>query len=94
MAEYTQYSRYIRRSYGEFRGNTVVFSEIDLNAIQEYEIYEIPVEHEYRPDLIALTLYGTSELWWVILQYNQLDHIRDLKVGKKIKVPIIPAGFF
>ena len=43
--------------------------------------YEITSQYEYRPDLLAYDLYGSSRLWWVFAQRNAdviFDPIYDL----------------
>ncbi len=41
-----------------------------------------------RPDLIAFNVYGSAELAWLVLQYNNIvDHIVELAEGKEIRLP-------
>lgn len=40
-----------------------------------------------RPDLIAYRYYGTSEFWWVILDYNKVTDPFSLKVGDRLRIP-------
>lgn len=43
-----------------------------------------------RPDLISQKAYNTPELWWVILEYNNItDPSFDLKEGQILKIPNI-----
>lgn len=52
--------------------------------------YTIQPQYNYRPDLLAHDLYGTSKLWWVFMQRNIdviSDPIYDFKVGVIIKLP-------
>lgn len=52
--------------------------------------YTIDAQYNYRPDLLAFDLYGTSKLWWVFTQRNMnviRDPIFDFKVGTTIFLP-------
>ena len=52
--------------------------------------YEILVQHEYRPDLLAYDLYGDAKLWWVFAVRNKdkiKDPVYDLYAGQRIKLP-------
>lgn len=51
-----------------------------------YRIQETDLQ---RPDIISKKLYGTSEYWWIILEYNpQIQDIwNDMIVGDIIKIP-------
>lgn len=52
------------------------------------EIYEVPVEHEHRLDLISYKFYGTATLDWAIADANNLsDPIKDVTVGTKLRIP-------
>ena len=52
--------------------------------------YIIQAQYNYRPDLLAHDIYGSSKLWWVFMQRNVdiiADPIYDFKVGTIIKLP-------
>ena len=52
--------------------------------------YVIEPQYNYRPDLLAFDLYGSSKLWWVFTQRNMdviNDPIFDFKVGVGIFIP-------
>lgn len=50
--------------------------------------YFVERKYEGRPDLLALTFYGDSNLWWVIAQYNNiLDPLVELVEGKLLFLP-------
>lgn len=61
----------------------------NLNNSQDDDIlYTIPIDYQYRPDLVAFLLYGTTELEWVVLQYNNIvDIIEEFSAGKQIRLP-------
>ncbi len=42
---------------------------------------------EYRPDLVSYDIYGTPDLWWKILEANNIKDIYDFKAGKTIILP-------
>ena len=53
-------------------------------------LYKIDKVYEYRPDLLAHDLYGSSSLWWVFTQRNPdviQDPIFDFKAGRNIYIP-------
>jgi hypothetical protein len=57
--------------------------------LDDYD-YEIQSQYNYRPDLLAYDLYGSSRLWWVFAQRNVdilFDPIYDFKTGVIIKLP-------
>ena len=52
--------------------------------------YEILVQHQHRPDLLAYDLYGDARLWWVFAVRNKdkiKDPVYDLYAGQRIKLP-------
>lgn len=52
--------------------------------------YNVPPEHEHRPDLIAQFFYGSVDYWWAIMSVNNiLLPIRDLVAGITIVIPEI-----
>lgn len=61
-----------------------------LGYVPSYSDFEITTE-EGRVDLIANSIYeGThnpSQYWWIILMYNGIYNIEDLKTGTKLKAP-------
>ena len=42
---------------------------------------------EYRPDLVSFDYYGFSDVWWRILEANNMRDIFDFTVGKTIILP-------
>lgn len=44
---------------------------------------------EHRPDLLAHNIYGDTQYWWVILWYNSLTSVNDIKAGMTIKYPAL-----
>lgn len=62
----------------------------NYQATNEDTIFTIPIQYQYRIDLISYNFYGTS-LWdWVIEDANNIkDPIKDIIAGKKIIIPSI-----
>jgi hypothetical protein len=53
-------------------------------------LFELTKKYEYRPDMLAYDLYGSSELWWIFSVRNSeviLDPIFDMTAGLKIYLP-------
>jgi len=68
------------------------FKSFVINLEENYEFEEVFVTHsvERRPDLIADAFYGTTTLWWLILLSNNIsDPFEELKVGTRIRIPIL-----
>lgn len=42
---------------------------------------------EYRPDLVSYDHYGFTDVWWKILEANQMNDIYDFKAGTTIILP-------
>jgi hypothetical protein len=50
--------------------------------------YVVPLAGERRIDLISHLHYGTTELWWVLLQVNGLiDPLAGVAANSTIRVP-------
>ena len=62
-----------------------------VNRLQNAErsrIAVVPNNMEGRPDLIAYAAYGNEQLWWVIVEANNVyDYEVDLGAGKQILIP-------
>jgi len=51
-------------------------------------IYSIPIEEEYRPDLIAKRFYGNPKIYWIIVYVNSIsDSPEGFYEGRTIRVP-------
>lgn len=51
-------------------------------------IYTITSDDVGRPDLISYNVYGTAELLWLVLQYNNiLDPTTELNIGTELILP-------
>ena len=59
----------------------------ELNLSDEEKIY-----FQYNPKGLAQSLYGSHDLWWVILKANDLDHPGQMELEESIiKVPSLEA---
>lgn len=59
-------------------------------------LYTIEPQFNYRPDLLAFSLYNDYKLWWVFSQRNLdiiEDPIFDFKAGVQIYIPKKPGLF-
>lgn len=56
----------------------------DINEIT----ITLDITNAKRPDTVAYTYYGSTDLEWVILQYNNIVDINEeFIIGTKIKIP-------
>lgn len=72
---------------GDYLG---LYNHRSIPAEADDLIYEIQSQYNYRPDLLAFDLYGTSKLWWVFANRNMdvlKDPVFDFKSGVKIYLP-------
>lgn len=73
-----------------FGGFLDVMVNRPITKLSDDVLYEIDSVYEYRPDLLASDLYGTSALWWVFAQRNPnvlIDPLRDFIAGTRIYIP-------
>lgn len=67
------------------------FSNVDfveLFSSTDDIVYTIPLEFNYRPDLIANYFYGNPKLYWVLIFVNSIsDSPEGFEAGKEIKIP-------
>jgi alpha-L-fucosidase len=88
MATYDATSPYYTTTYSQF------FLDVMNNRpipIQSDDILTtISLTYQYRPDLMAYDLYGTSSLWWVFYQRNPNTLTAppwDFRAGTRIYLP-------
>jgi hypothetical protein len=80
---------YETQSFGKFLD---VMINRPITKLPDDVLYEIDSVYEYRPDLLAADLYGTSALWWVFSQRNPntlIDPLKDFVAGTQIYIPKI-----
>jgi hypothetical protein len=51
--------------------------------------YEVTVADLQRPDLISTKIYGSQDYWWILLKYNEIMCVWDIKEGDLLKVPSV-----
>jgi len=76
-------------SFGNFLD---VMTNRPITKLPDDVLYEIDSVYQYRPDLLAADLYGTSSLWWVFAQRNPntlVDPLLDFVAGARIYIPKI-----
>lgn len=49
--------------------------------------YVITPGTEYRPDLVSYSAYGTPDLWWRIMEANDIKDVFEFKSGLNIFIP-------
>lgn len=57
---------------------------------KSYDDLTVPITKKYhrRPDLMATDIYGSSEVMWFILQYNDIiDVYAEFTEGKVLTLP-------
>ena len=47
-------------------------------------------QHEYRPDLVSLKVYGSEDFWWRIMEANNIKDVFEFKAGITIRIPAQP----
>lgn len=88
MATYSNKSPWYRtKQFPGYLGNLIIRP---VSAEPDDYLYEIEPRYNFRPDLLANDIYGSSKLWWVFSQRNMdviEDPIFDFKAGIKIYIP-------
>lgn len=90
MPVYDSTSAYYTTGYSQFFLDVMVNRPIPKQTDDQVMI--ITQTYEYRPDMLALDLYGNSTLWWVFYQRNPNTLTApplDFKAGVQIYLPKI-----
>ncbi|AUR83148.1 hypothetical protein NVP1031O_166 [Vibrio phage 1.031.O._10N.261.46.F8] len=61
-----------------------------LLEIEPRDSYTVTTD-EFRPDLIAYTLFGSTMYWQVIMMYNGIIAVEDLKAGTILRYPSLQS---
>jgi hypothetical protein len=64
---------------------TYVKNVANINKSDRYAV--IPPGYEYRPDRASIEAYGIPDLWWKIMEANNIKDIFDFKAGRTIRLP-------
>jgi len=92
-------TRYTESDYVEIDDDPLgqeILTNNFLKALQDRVVlngayfYRIPIEQRYRKDLVSKTLYGTSDLYWVLELFNNLLYLEEWAGGVVIMAPAIP----
>jgi alpha-L-fucosidase len=89
-ATYDATSPYFQTQYSQFFLDKMVNRPIPKE--DDDLTFTINLTYQYRPDMLAYDLYGTSTLWWVFYQRNPNTLQKpplDFKVGTTIYLPKI-----
>ena len=90
---FTPLSRYLSSSvilYGEKRKMTIeTYKKVKFTAEGDEKTMLITKGVEYRPDLVAFDIYGIPDVWWQILEANNIFDVFDFKAGLTIILPKI-----
>ena len=49
--------------------------------------YQVEAKEAYRPDIIANKVYGDPRLAWIILSFDNMKDVFELKAGIRIIIP-------
>lgn len=66
-------------------------SQLVLPKGEGDKYYFVDSSKRYRPDLISLEMYGTPNLYWVILACNNLSHPLQVKTNMTLRIPALSA---
>jgi hypothetical protein len=90
MATYDSTSAYFTTGYSQFFLDVMTNRAIPKQT--DDQLMVITQTYQYRPDMLALDLYGNSTLWWVFYQRNPNTLTApplDFKDGVRIYLPKI-----
>mgnify|MGYP003336359873 FL=1 len=88
MATYDATSPYYTTTYSQFFLDVMNNRPIPIQG--DDILTTISLTYQYRPDLMAYDLYGTSSLWWVFYQRNPNTLTAppwDFRAGTRIYLP-------
>ena len=85
-------SRFSPSRFIEFNSETKTYDPASslfflyLRKLKASSTYKIK-EKDGRPDAVSYNLYGTPDLWWILLWYNDYRFFYEMKHGDTIKYP-------
>jgi hypothetical protein len=84
-------SRYTQGGDTETFNRRLGWWERDLDSLREDdsdEFITLSTKYNLRPDLLAVDIYGSSLLGWLILQFNNIVDINEEFItGKTLRLP-------
>jgi hypothetical protein len=87
-------TRYDLAKYMEFSENVydIVTSHMqrEIPDLEFGGVYVVSGE-EARPELIAYTIYGKTDYWWIVMTYNNLIKVEDVVEGMQLAYPSLSA---
>lgn len=93
MANFKSTSRYGRGIAAKTRDNKnflVLRRPIELTEDASDVFITVTQDYVKRPDLLSYNVYGTTEYWWVIYEFNNIrDPLFGLKRGQILRIPAI-----
>lgn len=91
MANFKELSRYSNFTSEKNRaGKLFIVKRNAINFPEGDDDVYVTINKELigRPDLISFKAYGTPDLWWAILDFNNIkDPLFEIKIGQIIKIP-------
>jgi hypothetical protein len=83
------------------QGKLLEYDEGFRDLVNSYFVFEIKnlelegkyviVGEEERPDLLSYKIYKHTQYWWIILLYNDIIEIDEIKNGLVINYPSIDS---
>lgn len=62
-------------------------THFSIGEIENYTTYTISEDEEYNAPLLSYNAYGSTAFWWVLMNYNGMVSMFDIKTGTVIKIP-------
>jgi len=74
--------------YGDMRRLTLSTYKRSVPEVSPQDQFMVITKGvEYRPDLVSMRAYGLPDLWWRIMEANNIYDIYDFKAGLNIRIP-------
>ena len=81
-------SNFMENHDGFYDSFTSFFLE-KLRSLPLAGIYQVEVDS--RPDIYSRDVYGTTNYWQILLEYNNIILISDIVVGMRLRYPDISS---
>ncbi len=94
VAPSSRYSRSTVLLYGEQGILTLsTYKKKDLHFSIDDKYTVVLSGEEYRPDKTSYRAYGVVDLWWAIMEANNIKDVFDYKAGTNLRIPTFAAAF-
>ena len=60
------------------------FMLLNVSRLPEHGTYIVKNEQS-RPDLLSYSIYNDTQYWWLLMLYNDITDIKNLKTGMTIR---------